>query len=85
MVEAYRQRTYDEDVKYLENDLKGVEGLEESLKTTVEKGLTGHDFEERDSVFGSNQKEPFKRTSKRKYQSLCVQVSLNFCGWHLMI
>ena len=54
MVEAYRQRTYDEDVKYLENDLKGVEGLEESLKTTVEKGLTGHDFEERDSVFGSN-------------------------------
>ena len=44
--------------------LGGPSGLAEKLKTDLERGLDGHDFDERDSVFGSNMSTPFKRTSK---------------------
>jgi len=35
----------------------GVEGIAEKLNVSLEKGLTGIDFEERAQVFGSNFRE----------------------------
>ena len=46
----------------LYNGMIGVHGLLESLKTNVDTGLTPVDFDERDEHFGSNYKEPAKRT-----------------------
>jgi len=40
----------------------GIQGLIEKLRTNTEKGLTPIDFKERDEHFGSNYKEPARRT-----------------------
>lgn len=39
-----------------------MKGLEKSLKTNYESGLTPVDFDQRDEEFGSNKKPPPKRT-----------------------
>jgi Ca2+ transporting ATPase len=65
-VEKYRQRTYDEEIIYLEETLGGVEEVARKLKTDVVDGITVttvEELEERDMIFGTNKKKPFKRTS----------------------
>ena len=51
------------EVTSLLNELSiGLHGVAEKIRTNIEKGLTPNDFEERDNHFGSNYKEPQKRT-----------------------
>ena len=40
----------------------GIYGLQEKLRTSIERGLTPIDFKEREEHFGSNFKAPGKRT-----------------------
>jgi hypothetical protein len=42
LVEKYRQRTYNEDIAYLD-ELGGVQGLAEKLATSCEAGLVPTD------------------------------------------
>lgn len=63
LVETYRNRKFDEDLKVLKGDYGGVEGIAEKLFSDVKNGLTPNDIEERDLVFGSNAKDPPKRSS----------------------
>ena len=67
IVDKYKTRTYVEDNEYLDDELGGVSHLAKALKTDLERGITCtevEDLAERDEVFGSNKKDPFKRTSK---------------------
>lgn len=48
--------------RFINYYLLGIEGLIDSLITTVEKGVIPIDLKERDEHFGSNFKEPMKRT-----------------------
>jgi hypothetical protein len=66
-VEKYRQRKYDEELTYLQEDLGGVEEVARKLKTDLNKGITAfteEELDERDMIFGTNKKKVFKRTSK---------------------
>ena len=40
----------------------GLAGLQEKLRTNIQRGLTSIDLKEREEHFGSNYKEPQKRT-----------------------
>jgi hypothetical protein len=40
LVEKYRQRKYVDDIDYIKNELKGIQGLLEALDVTLEKGIT---------------------------------------------
>ncbi len=49
LVEKYRQRTYDEDLAFIEKDLGGIESLASKLKSDVANGIlkvTKEDLEE---------------------------------------
>lgn len=59
IVEGYRQRTYNEDMVVMEN-LGGLQGLLDKLHTSIDKGLTPHDFDQRQAAFGTNFKAPPK-------------------------
>jgi hypothetical protein len=63
LVETYRGREFDDDLKSIKADHGGVEGLAEKLHTDCHNGIIPTDLEERDAVFGSNKKEPPTRTS----------------------
>jgi hypothetical protein len=58
-VEKYRQRTYNEDVAYLE-ELGTVQGLAEKLATSCETGIdpSEEDTKNREESFGTNYKAP---------------------------
>ena len=62
LVELYRNRKFDDDLRSLKEDFGGVEGLAQKLFSNTQDGITGDDLEERDKAFGSNAKEPPKRT-----------------------
>lgn len=62
VVECYRNRKFDEDLKYINGNLGGVEGLAGKLKTSISDGITGHDVHLRDEQYGSNKKEPPQQT-----------------------
>ena len=62
LVESYRNRKFDEDLKMITQDFEGVKGLSNKLKTDIHHGLKGDDFDARDEMYGSNRKEPPKRT-----------------------
>ncbi len=65
-MDKYKTRKYVEEIDYLIDNLGGVDGLCRSLKTDADRGIT-MDLEElnmRDEVYGTNKKDPFKRTSK---------------------
>jgi magnesium-transporting ATPase (P-type) len=62
LVESYRGRKFDEDLKMVTQTFEGVKGLSEKLKTDIHNGLKGDDFDLRDEIYGSNKKEPPKRT-----------------------
>ncbi len=62
LIESYRNRKYDEDIKFIKEQLSGMEGLAQSLETDLNDGLVPNDLDERDLAFGSNAKEPAKRT-----------------------
>jgi len=67
LVDKYRTRTYVEDVDFLTDVLGGPSELARKLKTDLQKGITiesEDSLAERDEIFGSNKKDPFKRTSK---------------------
>lgn len=85
-VEKYRQRKYDEELTYLQEDLGGVEEVARKLKTDLNKGITAfteEELDERDMIFGTNKKKVFKRTSKISNSNL--QAFSNFSGKLLMI
>ncbi len=68
IVEQDRQKTYAEDLEYLDNDLGGLENLASKLETDVHNGIltsTAECLDKRDKQFGTNKKKPFKRTSKK--------------------
>ena len=62
VVEAYRQRKYVEDIEYIQDTLKGVPELMNSLKVDMQFGIKSSDLDQRDFVFGSNYKAPLERT-----------------------
>jgi magnesium-transporting ATPase (P-type) len=53
LVNKYKTRTYDEEIRVLEN-LGGVEGMLQKLKSNKETGLNGADFPQRTEAFGNN-------------------------------
>lgn len=64
-VNAYKSRTFDEDIMYIKNELGGLEGLTQKLRVDTAKGLSNNDqadLDKRDAQFGSNYKPPPKRT-----------------------
>jgi magnesium-transporting ATPase (P-type) len=61
-VEAYRGRKFDEDMKYINTTLGGIDGLLGKLKTSMTEGIKGHDLLERDEQFGNNKKADYKTT-----------------------
>jgi Ca2+ transporting ATPase len=62
LVEQYRNRNFDEDIKSLKSDFGGPEGLADKLFSHTSNGITPNDLEERDSAFGTNAKDAPKRT-----------------------
>ena len=62
LVEDYRNRKFDDDLTTIKQKFDGIEGLSARLRTDINDGLKGDDFEMRDETFGSNQKEKAKRT-----------------------
>lgn len=62
LVELYRSRKFDEDLKAIKSDYGGIEGIAQKLYTDPENGFVPNDIEERDLAFGSNAKDPPKRT-----------------------
>ena len=52
----------DDDLNTIKQKFDGIEGLSARLRTDINDGLKGDDFEMRDETFGSNQKEKAKRT-----------------------
>ncbi len=62
LIDAYRQRTFDEDMKYIKGEFGGIDGLAEKLYTDLKNGITPIDLEERDLVYGSNAKDQLKVT-----------------------
>lgn len=62
LVESYRTRTFDEDMKMLKDEFGGPEGLAAKVNTNLSDGLLGNDFAKRDAHFGSNQKDPPQRS-----------------------
>ena len=62
LVETYRNRKFDEDLKSIKGDFGGVDGLAQKLYSSTENGINGDDLDERDKAFGTNAKEPPKRT-----------------------
>eukprot|EP00343_Euplotes_focardii_P007905 CAMPEP_0205819478 /NCGR_PEP_ID=MMETSP0206-20130828/1867_1 /ASSEMBLY_ACC=CAM_ASM_000279 /TAXON_ID=36767 /ORGANISM="Euplotes focardii, Strain TN1" /LENGTH=1118 /DNA_ID=CAMNT_0053113125 /DNA_START=29 /DNA_END=3385 /DNA_ORIENTATION=+ len=63
LIELYRGRKFDEDLKGLKGDYNGVEGIAEKLHSDPRNGIIPNDLDERDEAFGSNKKEPSKRNS----------------------
>ncbi len=71
IVEGYRQRKYNEDMMQIDKlggrnsksiHILGPHGLLEKLITSMDKGLTPHDFDARTEQFSSNYKAPPKMT-----------------------
>ena len=62
LVEKYRQRKYADDIDYIKNEMKGINGLLESLDVSFEKGISLNSLESRTEVFGTNHKDPPGRT-----------------------
>jgi magnesium-transporting ATPase (P-type) len=62
LVEKYRQRKYVDDIDYIKGELKGINGLLESLDVTLEKGISLESIADRTEVFGTNHKDPPGRT-----------------------
>lgn len=62
IIEAYRQRNFDDDMTIIKEKFEGEEGIAQKLKTSLSDGLLGNDFAARDRYFGSNQKAPPTRT-----------------------
>lgn len=62
LIDAYRTRTFDEDLKFIKGEFGSVEGLAEKLYTNLKSGITPIDLEERDLVYGTNMKDPLKVT-----------------------
>lgn len=62
LVEAYRGRKFDEDLKFINTTLGGIEGLEKKLMTSATAGIKGHDLDKRDEQYGSNKKLAIKTT-----------------------
>jgi len=63
LIEVYRNRDFDEDLKHIKGNFGGIEGIAEKLHTDPRNGIVPTDLEERDHAFGSNKKEVAKRTS----------------------
>ena len=63
LVNQYRKRKFDEDLKAIKEKHEGVEGLASKLFTDTKNGIPIDDFGERDAWYGSNRKEPPKRNS----------------------
>jgi len=55
LVNAYKQRTYNEDITTLTEKFGGLEGLCDALKVNLKYGLTAADLPERREHFGSNE------------------------------
>lgn len=72
LVEMYRARTFDEDLKALKGDYGGVEGLVEKLHSHSRNGIVPNDLDERDLVFGSNAKDKPKRTGLLKLMLMAL-------------
>lgn len=62
LIDSYRNRKFDEDIMSLKNDYGGPEGLAEKLVSSTKNGIVPNDLEQRDEVFGTNKKNPPKRT-----------------------
>lgn len=62
LIDSYRQRTFDEDMKYIKGEFGGIDGLAEKLYTDLKNGITPVDLEERDLAYGSNAKDQLKVT-----------------------
>lgn len=62
LIDCYRQRTFDEDMKYIKGEFGGIDGLAEKLYTDLKNGITPVDLEERDLAYGSNAKDQLKVT-----------------------
>jgi hypothetical protein len=54
LVESYRNRLFDEDIKFIQEKYDNAEGLSMKLKTKIKDGLKWDDFEERDIEYGNN-------------------------------
>ena len=63
LVESYRSRTFDEDITKLKEEYGGEEGLASRIKSNISDGILGDDLELRDSVYGTNRKDPPTRSS----------------------
>lgn len=61
-VESYRNRNFDEDLKFITEKFEGIDGLCKKIKSDIHNGIQGDDLEKRDQQFGSNRKDPPKRT-----------------------
>ena len=62
IVEGYRQRKYIEEMEIILNQLNGANGLLNALNTDIKQGISAQSLDARDSVFGSNAKDPPTRT-----------------------
>lgn len=63
LIEAYRNRNFDEDIQMLKDKFDGNEGLARKLRSSVSEGLLGDDFSKRDATFGHNRKNPPERST----------------------
>jgi magnesium-transporting ATPase (P-type) len=63
LVELYKNRKYDEDLRALRNKFDGTEGLTMKLNCDPVNGIVPDDLEERSRLFGNNSFTLLKRTS----------------------
>ena len=63
IVEGYRQRKYVEDIDIIKADYKNTEGLLRALQVeNWRRGISANSLNIRESIFGTNYKEPPPRT-----------------------
>eukprot|EP00347_Sterkiella_histriomuscorum_P011710 403371406 len=63
LVQAYKDRSFDEEHRLFKNKFISISKVLDCLHVDPNKGLVGIDFQARDAVFGSNQKEKPKKQS----------------------
>jgi P-type Ca2+ transporter type 2B len=60
LVELYKGRTFDEDIKALRENFDGTENLASQLCSDTQHGITTNNLKERDRIYGSNSSDSSK-------------------------
>lgn len=54
LVESYRNRLFDDDIKFIQEKYINSDGLADKIRTSIVDGLKGDDFEDREMEYGNN-------------------------------